>query len=63
MEDGGGTDREKDMPNALLGHIDGLRRVEDALVKRRQTVDVLRQERDVVHAFDELHHTLLHDLA
>jgi hypothetical protein len=45
MEDGGWADLEEDVPHALLGHVERLRRVEDALVERHQTADVLRQKR------------------
>jgi hypothetical protein len=61
MQDGGRADLEEHVPDALLLHVERLRRVEDALVERRQTVDVLRQKRHVVHALNERHRTLVHD--
>ena len=44
MKNGGRANLEEDVPHALLGHVERLRRVEDALVKRRQAVEVTRLE-------------------
>ena len=54
MEDGRRSHLQKDVPHALLGHVERLPRVEDALVEGRKTVDVLSQECHVVNAVDEV---------
>src|SRR5829696_9948758 len=38
MKDGGRADLEENVPDALLGHVERLRRIEDAFVERRQAV-------------------------
>lgn len=62
MQHRGRPELEEDVPYALLGHVERLLGVEDSPVERDKSVDVRRQERNVVNALDETHSPLLqHD--
>lgn len=55
MEDRRGADLEEHVPYALLGHVERLSRLEHALVEAHETVDVFREEGQMVDAFEKLH--------
>ena len=53
MKDGRGPDLQKGMSHSFLGHVERLSRVEYSLVERRKSLDVLREECDVVDPVNE----------
>jgi hypothetical protein len=55
MQNGGPAHLYESVPYALLRHVERHPSVECPLVERRETVEIVRQERNVVHCLEKPH--------